>query len=77
MNNDSGSPPRVVALASVEDEVTAAHGVAGHVLAPEADGHSPLLPEDPLSVLNEVSKHWRMMANLYMYVYMSWGSIKI
>ena len=64
MNNDGGSPPCVVALASMEDEVTAANGVAGHVLAPEADGHGPLLPEDPIPMLNEVSKHWRMVANL-------------
>ena len=64
MNNDGGSPPCVVALASMEDEVTAANRVAGHVLTPEADGHGPLLPEDPISMLNEVSKHRRMVANL-------------
>ena len=64
----------------MEDEVTAANRVAGHVLAPEADGHGPLLPEDPISVLNEVSKHRRMVANLkHVHVHgfqseMSWES---
>ena len=65
MNNDGGSPPCVVALASMEDEVTAANGIAGHILAPEADGHGPLLPEDPVSMLNVVSEHRRMVANLH------------
>ena len=64
MNNDGGSPPCVVALASMEDQVTAANGVAGHVLASEADGHGPFLPEDPILMLNVMSKHWRMVANL-------------
>lgn len=64
MNDDSGSPPCVVTLASVKDKVAAAYGVAGNVLSPEADGHGPLLPENPLPVLNVVRKHWRVVANL-------------
>ena len=44
-------------------------------ICPEADGHGPLLPKDPLLVLNIVGKHWRVVANLdevqYMYMYIS------
>ena len=64
MNDDSWSPPCVVTLASVEDKVAAANRVAGDIFAPEADGHGPLLPKDPLLVLNIVGKHWRVVANL-------------
>ena len=68
VNDDSGSPPGVVTLASVEDKMAAAHRVTGNILPPKADGHGPLLPEDPLPVLNIVSKHRRMVANLYIHV---------
>ena len=69
VNDDSGSPPSVVTLASVEDEMAAAHRVAGNVLPPEADGHGPFLPEDPLPVLNIMSKHRRMVANLHIRIW--------
>ena len=64
MNDNSWSPPCVVTLASMEDKVAAAHRVAGNVLAPEANGHRPLLPEDPLLMFKVVGKHWRVVANL-------------
>lgn len=65
MNDDSGSTPGVVTLAPMEDKVTATNRIAGDILAPEANGHGPLLPEDPLLVFHVVSKHWGMMAHLY------------
>ena len=64
MNDDGRSAPRVVALAPMEDKVATANRVAGNILAPEADGHGPLLPKDPLLVLNKVSKHWRVVTDL-------------
>lgn len=48
----------------MEDKMAASNWIAGDVLSPEADGHRPLLPEDPLPVLNVVGKHWRVVANL-------------
>ena len=67
VNNDSGPPPSVVTLASMEDKMTKANGIAGDVLAPETDCHSPLLPEDPVFVLQVVGKHWRVVTHLDVY----------
>ena len=64
VNNDSGPPPSVVTLAPMEDKMTAANGIAGNILASETDRHSPLLPEDPVFVLQAVGKHWWVVTHL-------------
>ena len=64
MNDNGGPSPCIVTLTAMEDKVAAPHRVAGYILAPEADCHGPLLPEDPLPMLHIVGKHWGMVANL-------------
>ena len=67
VNNDSWPPSSVATLAPMEDEMSAANGIAGDVFAYETDRHSPLLPEDPVLVLEVMGKHWRVVTHLDVY----------